>query len=147
MVASLASAEAVKAKSRGEVLQRLREVLEDARVYSLKKAAFESASLRALAAPAADLAALGPVLEGKLLLLVEADRATDIDAALAIARDFKLRLGILGGAEAWMVATQLAAAKVPVFTTALDSIPTSFATLGQRQENAGCFGRRASRWC
>ena len=136
LVASLASADAVKAKSRGEVIRRLRELLEDARVYSLKKAAFESAALRELAAPAADLAALGSVLDGKILLLVEANRAADIDAALAIARDFKLRLGILGGAEAWMVAARLAAAKVPVFTTALDNIPSSFATLGQRQENA-----------
>jgi imidazolonepropionase-like amidohydrolase len=136
MVASLASLEAVKARSRAEVLQRLREVLEDARVYGLKKPAFESASLRALAAPAADLAALQPVLEGNVPLLIEADRATDIEAALAVARDFKLRVAILGGAEAWTVAPQLAASKVPVFTTALDNIPVSFGSLGQRQENA-----------
>lgn len=136
MVASLASPERAGTRARGELFKRLREVLEDARVYAAKKPAFESASLRALAAPAADLAALAPVLDGKLLLLIEADRATDIEAALALARDFTLRVGILGGAEAWMVAGQLAAAKVPVFTTALDNIPASFASLGQRQENA-----------
>lgn len=136
MVANLASPGQAKTKARGELFQRLRAVLEDARVYAAKKAAFESAALRELAAPAADLAALGAVLDGRLPLLVQAHRATDIEAALAIARDFKLRVGILGGAEAWMVAPQLAAARVPVFTTALDSIPTSFASLGQRQENA-----------
>jgi imidazolonepropionase-like amidohydrolase len=136
MVASLASPGAAKTKARGELFERLRQVLEDARVYKLKKAAFESASLRPLAAPAADLAALGGVLDGKLPLLVEADRATDIEAALALARDFKLRIMILGGAEAWQVAPQLSAAKVPVLTTALDNIPASFASLGTRQENA-----------
>ena len=114
----------------------MRQLLEDARVYAQKRAAFESAALRALAAPAADLAALGPVVDGTLPLLVEVHRAADIEAVLALARDLKLRLAILGGAEAWMVAPQLAAAKVPVFTTALDNIPTSFASLGQRQENA-----------
>lgn len=136
MVASIESPERVRMRARGEVLHRLRTVLEDARVYALKKTAFESAALRQLAAPAADLAALAPVLAGKIPLLVEAHRSTDIEAALAIARDFKLRIAIVGGAEAWMVAPQLAAAKVPVLTTALDNIPTSFAALGQRQENA-----------
>lgn len=136
LVASLTSLDAVKARSRAELFQRLREVLADARVYATKKTAFESASLRALAAPAADLAALQPVLDGKVPLLIAVDRAADIEAALEIAREHKLRVAILGGAEAWMVAPQLAAAKVPVFTTALDSIPSSFSTLGQRQENA-----------
>jgi imidazolonepropionase-like amidohydrolase len=136
MVVSIASVGAAKTKARGELFQRLREVLEDARVYAAKKATLGRVALRALAAPAADLAALQPVLDGKLVMLIAADRATDIEAALAVARDFKLRIAILGGAEAWMVAPQLATAKVPVFTTALDSIPTSFASLGTRQENA-----------
>jgi imidazolonepropionase-like amidohydrolase len=136
MVASLAGAGPAGTRARAELFQRMRQLLEDARVYAQKRAAFESASLRALAAPAADLAALEPVVNGTLPLLVEVHRAADIEAVLALARDLKLRLAILGGAEAWMVAPQLAAAKVPVFTTALDSIPTSFASLGQRQENA-----------
>lgn len=136
MVASLASPDVVKARARGELFNRLRQVLDDARVYALKKAAFESGALRALAAPADDLAALQPVLAGRIPMLVQADRATDVEAALAIAREFKIRIAIVGGAEAWMVAAQIAAAKVPVVTTALENIPTSFASLGQRQENA-----------
>ncbi len=136
MVASVASPSVVKAKARGELFNRLRELLDDARVYAAKKPAFESAALRPLAASAADLAALQPVLDGRLLLLLEANRATDIEAAMGIGRDYRIRVGILGGAEAWMVAAPLAAAKVPVFTTALENIPSSFASLGQRQENA-----------
>jgi imidazolonepropionase-like amidohydrolase len=136
MVASLASPDVAKARARGELFNRLRQVLQDARVYALRKAAFEAAALRSLAAPADDLAALQPVLAGKIRLLIHADRATDIETALAVARDFTIRIAIVGGAEAWMVAAQLAAAKVPVVTTALENIPTSFASLGQRQENA-----------
>jgi imidazolonepropionase-like amidohydrolase len=42
---------------------------------------------------------------------------------------------INSGAEAWSVAPQLASAKVPVMTGAMNNIPESFNTLGQRQEN------------
>lgn len=135
MVASL-SAQAAQAGSRAEVFLKLRELFEDAKLYASKKDAFESANLRELAVNRLHLAALQPVLDGKMLLLVSADRASDIETAIALAADYKLRIAILGGDEAWMVAPALAKAKVPVFTTALDSIPTSFSSLGTRQENA-----------
>ncbi len=83
------------------------------------------------------LEALQPVVSGKMLLLIGADRAGDIETALDIAAEYKLRIAILGGAEAWKVADKLAAAKVAVLTSGLDNLPTSFATLGTRQENAG----------
>lgn len=136
MVASLASPQAAQAGARGEIYLRLRELLDDARVYAAKKDAFDSGDLRALASSRLHLAALQPVLDGRLPLLVEADRATDIETVLALAREYGLRVGILGGAEAWMVAPQLAATRTPVVTTALENIPSSFAALGQRQENA-----------
>jgi imidazolonepropionase-like amidohydrolase len=41
-----------------------------------------------------------------------------------------------GGAEAWMVADELAAAKVGVLTGAMNNIPRNFNMLGSRQENA-----------
>jgi imidazolonepropionase-like amidohydrolase len=43
---------------------------------------------------------------------------------------------ITGGAEAWMVADALAAAKVPVMTGGINNIPRSFSSLGTLQENA-----------
>jgi imidazolonepropionase-like amidohydrolase len=78
-----------------------------------------------------------PVIEGRLPLLVVVDRASDIDAALRLARDYNVKLIIGGGAEAWMVADRLAAARVPVLTGAMNNIPGGFASLGQRQESAG----------
>lgn len=69
-------------------------------------------------------------------LLITVDRASDIDAAMRLARDFNLRIMIGGGAEAWMMADKLAAARIPVFTGAMNNIPGGFAALGQRQENA-----------
>jgi imidazolonepropionase-like amidohydrolase len=44
---------------------------------------------------------------------------------------------ISSGAEAWMMADKIAAARIPVLTGAMNNIPAGFAALGQRQENAG----------
>ena len=123
--------------TRGEQWSHLRELLEDVRAYSRRRPEFERAATRPFAATRLDLEALVPVVERRLPLLLAVDRASDIEAALLLARDYRLRLMIAGGAEAWMVASQLAAAHVPVLTGAMNSIPTSFSTLGQRQENAG----------
>lgn len=136
MVASLDSAGAANTGARGEMLMRLREVLDDARAYASKKDAFESGGTREFSAGRLHLEALGPVVAGAMPLVVGVDRASDIEAALDVANDYKLRLVVLGGAEAWKVAARLAAARVPVVTTALDNIPASFSTLAARQENA-----------
>ena len=136
MVANLGAPAAGDMQARGEMLMRFRELLDDARDYASRKADFERAATRAYAVGRLHLEALQPVLGGQLPLVVAADRAGDIENALEAAREYQLRLVILGGAEAWQVADRLAAAKVPVLTTGLDNIPSSFATLGARQENA-----------
>ena len=141
MVASVGDAAAVDAGSRGEVLLRLREVLDDARFFQQHRAAWERAQTRPFTEDRLDLEALGQVLDRRVPLLVNADKASDILSALRLAKQYDLRLIIAGGAEAWMVASQLAAAKVPVLTGAMNNIPTSFATLGQRQENAGILAK------
>jgi imidazolonepropionase-like amidohydrolase len=136
MVANLGAAVEGETQARGETLMRFRELLDDARDYASRKAEFERAATRAYAVGRLHLEALQPVLGGKLPLVVAADRAGDIENVLALAAEYKLRVIILGGAEAWQLGERLAAAKVPVLTTALDSLPLSFATLGARQENA-----------
>ena len=140
-VAMVASLGQVNGMPRAETIMRLREILSDARVYRIRRADFERAQTRPLAASRLDLEALLPVLDGREPLLVNADKASDIDAALRLAREFTFRLIIGGGAEAWQIADRLAAAKVPVLTGAMNNIPGSFASLGQRQENAGILAR------
>jgi imidazolonepropionase-like amidohydrolase len=140
MVASLTSATA-EAASRGDLLLRLRQVLDDARAYATRKAAYERAATRPFVVSHVHLEALQPVLAGKLPLLVAVDRASDIQALLDLARDYRLRVVVQGGAEAWKIAGPLAAAKVPVLTGALENIPVSFDELGARQENAALLRR------
>ncbi|HEU4632124.1 MAG TPA: amidohydrolase family protein [Gemmatimonadaceae bacterium] len=131
--------------SRGELLVRLRELLTDTRAYAANKAAYERNASREYAASRADLEAMIPVLQGRVPLLVQADRASDIDAALRLADDFDLELMVMGGAEAWMVADRLAAANVPVITGAMNNIPYSFAMLGARQDNVALLRRAGVR--
>ncbi len=122
--------------ARGGVSLRLREVLDDARFWRDNRAAFDRGAARALAASRLDLEALQPVLAGDMPFVVTVDRASDIEAVLRIAADYDLDLVIRSGAEAWMVADELAAADVPVILRPLTNSPSSFARLGARFDNA-----------
>ena len=136
MFVDLTDRQSAEVRSRGELLVRLRELLEDARLLGEKSPAFEGNQLRALAAGRLNLAALQPVLNGALPLIVHVDRAADIQALLALARDYQLRVIVFGGAEAWKVAGELAAARVPVLTGGLTDLPGNFDQLGATLENA-----------
>ena len=137
MVAEIGDAQQAGLGSRGELIVKLREVLEDAKYFQTHRDAFDRAQTRQFAASRLDLEALIPVIEGRLPLLLTADRESDIDAAMRLAREYNVKLVIGGGAEGWMMADKLAAARIPVLTGAMNNIPADFAELGQRQENAG----------
>ena len=140
-VAMVASLGQFNGMARAETIMRLREILSDARVFRTRRADFERAQTRLFAASRLDLEALAPVLDGKEPMLINADKASDIEAGMRLAKEFNFRLIISGGAEAWQIADKLAAAKVPVLTGAMNNIPNSFASLGRRQENAGILAR------
>jgi imidazolonepropionase-like amidohydrolase len=137
MVAEVGDPQSAGVNSRGELIVKLRELLEDTRFFQTHRDAFDRAQTRTFSASRLDLQAMIPVIEGRLPLLVYVDRAADIDAAMRLAREFNLKLMIGSGAEAWMVADKLAAAHIPVLTGAMNNIPGGFASLGQRQESAG----------
>ncbi len=69
-------------------------------------------------------------------VVFDVDRASDILQTLKFAKRHGLDLVISGGAEAWMVADELAKAKVPVLLDPLSNRPTNFDTLGARMDNA-----------
>jgi imidazolonepropionase-like amidohydrolase len=85
-----------------------------------------------------DAAALVPVLQGRQLLLVHVERASDILQTLALKREFpRLRLVLVGASEGWRVADRIAAAGVPVIANALNDLPASFEQLSATQSNVG----------
>jgi imidazolonepropionase-like amidohydrolase len=136
MIAEVGDPQSAGLSSRGELIVKLRELLDDTRFFRTHRDAFDRAQTRPFAASRLDLQAMIPVIEGRLPLVITVDRASDIDAAMRLAREFNVKLMIGGGAEAWMMATKLAAAHIPVLTGAMNNIPAGFAALGQRQENA-----------
>jgi imidazolonepropionase-like amidohydrolase len=109
--------------SRAAAILRLREALQDARDYAANRRAFEGAQRRDYALSRLDLEALQPVLRGELPLVITVHRASDILAAMRVAREFNLRLVISGANEGWLVARELAAANVPVIINAMGNIP------------------------
>jgi imidazolonepropionase-like amidohydrolase len=126
--------------SRAGAAQRLRRVFNDALEYSRRRSDYSRAQIQQLAAPAADLEALLPVLRGQLPLIVIANRRSDIETALRIAREYKLRLILAGAAEGWEIADKIAAAGVPVLVEPMDNIP-SYDALDIRYENAGLLAK------
>ncbi|MFP2910521.1 amidohydrolase family protein, partial [Pyxidicoccus sp. 3LFB2] len=122
--------------SRARVLERLRELLFDAREYGRRKADYEQRRMRDVAASRLDLEALQPVLAGRLPVVMRADRVSDLRAALSLAKEYGLKLILAGGSEAWMVAPELAAAKVPVILQPTQNLPADFDRLNSRGDSA-----------
>ena len=145
MIAQMSSAAGAGTTARGELIGKLRALLDDVKYYASHRGDYDRAQTRTLGATNTDLEALIPVVEGNLPLIIDADSMAEIDAALALARDYKLQIMISGGAEAWLTADRLAATHVPVLTGAMNNIPGSFATLNQRQENAALLRRAGVR--
>jgi len=135
MIAGLGDAGGDGAPAKGQVVARLRELLQDTRFYQKHLADFDRGQSRQLSASPAALAAMVPVLEGKVPLLINADQASDIQSAIDLAKEFGIKVIIGGGEEAWEVADRLAAARIPVLAGAESNIPTSFSALGSRQDN------------
>ena len=126
--------------SRAGAAGRLRRVFNDALEYGRRKADYSRAQMQQLAAPAAELEALLPVLRGQLPLIAYANRASDIRTALRIGREYKLKLILAGAAEGWEIAADIAAAGVPVLVEPMDNIP-SYDALGIRYENAALLAK------
>lgn len=141
MVAQIGNPGQAGTGARGEQLMRLRELFEDVRFYRDNRRAFDRAETREFAASRKDLEALIPVLEGRLPLIVVTAKASDIEATLRFGREYGLRLMLAGADEGWRVADQIAAARIPVFTGAMNNIPGSFSSLGRRQDNAALLRR------
>jgi imidazolonepropionase-like amidohydrolase len=141
MVGQIDNPRGAETGARGELIGKLRNLIEDVKFYQAHRADYDRSASRSLSAPRADLEAMIPVVEGKLPLAIDANRVDDIEGALRLAKEYNLKIIIMGGAEAWLAASDLAAAHVPVVAGAMNNIPSSFQTLNQRQENLGILSK------
>ncbi|MEP6633493.1 MAG: amidohydrolase family protein [Luteimonas sp.] len=100
--------------------------------------------VRGRISPASDIALLTPAgrsalaryLDGNGRMVVAINRAADIRQLLRWSQRHGVRIAISGGAEAWKLAPQIAAAKVPVFVNPLADLPADFDQIGATMENA-----------
>jgi imidazolonepropionase-like amidohydrolase len=114
--------------SRAAQWEQLRQALDAART-----------GLAAPASPATrtpEFLALQPVLAGKVPLAITTNRESDIRQAIKLAADYSLRVVIIGGADAWLAADALAAARIPVILDPQANLPGNFDELGARLDNA-----------
>ncbi len=126
--------------SRAAVADRLRGVFRDALEYERRKADFGRAQMRSLSASAQDLEALLPMLHGRVSLIAYANRRSDIETALRLAKEFKVRLILTGAAEGWEIAAAIAAAGAPVLLEPMNNIPV-YDALGVRYANAALLAK------
>ncbi|MBI1187710.1 MAG: amidohydrolase family protein [Alphaproteobacteria bacterium] len=84
-----------------------------------------------------DAAAVQSYARGHGLIVVHIDRAADIRELIRFKRaNPALRLVIHGGAEAWLVAGELAAAGIPVIVDPMANLPDRLERLAARLDNA-----------
>src|SRR5690606_10156370 len=90
----------------------------------------------ALLTPAGRRTLLRYVDGGKGRIVARVDRAADIRQLLRWAERHRAALAIVGGAEAWKLGAELAAARVPVFVDPLANLPDDFDSIGATMQNA-----------
>ncbi|QKX18487.1 amidohydrolase family protein [Microbulbifer sp. YPW1] len=122
--------------SRARAYAQIEGALAQAKEYADNRDAIRRGEWRELDYSIDDLESLQPLLTGEQPLLITANRASDILQLLALAEQYKLKLIVEGAAEGWMVAEQLASARVPVIVDVMGNSPDAFEKLGARMDNA-----------
>jgi imidazolonepropionase-like amidohydrolase len=114
--------EAVAAANRQ--LEQIRKMLREAEAYGRAHDAY--AKDRTLPRPDQDVAleALVPYVRGERPVILRADRESDIRGAIRFAEEMKLKPIILGGEDAWKVASLLKEKQVPVILTSILDLPS-----------------------
>jgi len=128
---------ALAAGSRAQAVQRLRAALDDALDYRQNRAAYERGDWRDYSVGAVDLDALIPVLEGERAMIFNVNRASDIEVVIGLAADYSINAVIIGGAEAWMLADDLADAGISVIIDGMANLPGDFDAINARLESGG----------
>ena len=127
--------------SRAAAWMLLRTAL-DAAVQSGKPATASKAPLASFAGTTPDnLAALKPVLEGTIPLVIECSRESDLRQASKLVDEYKIHLIVVGAEEGWRVAPLLASRHISVVLDPFTDSPASFDQIGARLDNAAILDK------
>lgn len=129
-------------------LEQIRKMLRDAEAYGRAQDAY--AKDKSLPRPEHNvvLEPLVPYVRGELPVIFRAEREAEIRGALRFAEEMKLKPIILGGNDAWKVASALKEKNAPVILTGILSLPVreddAYDTL---YENAAKLQEAGVRYC
>jgi len=134
MVTDLGEAAAARAGgTRATSFVALKAMLDEARRFARNPSGYDDGTYRH---SRADLEALLPVVRRRMPLMIGVHRAADIRQVLRLAREEDVRIILEGAAEGWRVASEIAAAQVPVIVNPLSNLPARFEMRGATLENA-----------
>src|SRR5690349_20300974 len=104
-------------------LDQIRKLLRDAEAYGRAQDAYAKDNSLPRPEHSVVLEPLVPYVRGESPVIFRADREAEIRGALKFAEELKLRPIILGGNDAWKVASLLKEKNVPVILTGILSLP------------------------
>lgn len=120
------------------VFTRLKDAFGEAQAFARNPNGYDFGRSEDSLLTRSDAEALVDVIEGRTPAMISVDRASDIRAALTLKEDYpRMRMILLGAAEGWLVADEIAAAGVPVITTPMQNLPSRFESIASTQSNAG----------
>lgn len=129
--------------SRGAFWQLIRNALHEARLSKSKKT---DHPLVSQLTSGLQLKALRPVVNRDIPLAIWANREIDIRSAAGLARDYDIKVVILGGAEAWRATDVLVGQDISVVLDPLDELPASYELVGARRDNAALLDKAGVRF-
>jgi len=135
--------------ARDRRVEELRRVLRDAEAYG-RAAEAHAKDPKNVPRPRTDLklSALAPYARGQRPVIFRADRERDIRNSIRFAEEMKLRPIILGGSDAWRVATLLKEKDVPVIIDSTLNLPLrEDDPYDAHFENAARLQRAGVRFC
>lgn len=119
--------------SRGAALMQLRQGLDDAANFRSKIEDPDDGDVLSRA----DAEAMIPVVQGRIPLIIAAERASDLVAIAGLKDQFpRLNIIIIGASEGWLVADELAAAQIAVIVDPTENLPYNFDRVASSQDNA-----------
>lgn len=119
--------------SRAATWATLRGAIDDARGYPSRYITDSEGDVLSRS----DAQAFVRAVRGQQLVLVDAHRASDIRKIIDLkAANSDMNVAIVGAAEGWLVADELAGADIPVIVDPFANLPASFEQLGATAQNA-----------
>lgn len=124
-----------------EGLRQIRQLTAEVRAWARDRRAYDRGRPFPEGADRTDLDALVPVVRGQVPVLIYADRASRIEALIRLKREQGLNVVIGGAAEGWMLAEELATARIPVIVDPMVYGPGSFGQRAGREDNAALLAQ------